>query len=312
MQVLDNFILLGRRFKRPVVLAVTVVLTVIFAILNQPAAAALIPFISGLLAEIARRDARAHEIALRVRAAEPVEKIEVPNGEWGELCRAINQLLQERQLQQRLQQALPLAPPEDVLRALLSGSADEQGEARVVTVLLAGCGPLPAHSYDRRESLHAWRAVAETARGHAQRHRALLQPFGGAVMLVFGAFGEETSESSLRAALAVAEQIERTWIRHGGSAATQLTLSLAGGPALVTALPGVGYCAFGAPIDQAGQLQRLSASTPRFRLLCSESIYYRLKRSVDQCCEPTGLHTFALDGRPQAVYGMAGAALAIC
>src|SRR5262245_7692264 len=119
------------RLVRLIILTLTIILTVLFALLNQPAAAALIPLIAGLLVAIVRRDARAREIARRVVAGEPIEKLEVPGGAWGQLCRAVNGLLQERRTQQRLQEALPLALPEGALAALLNGSAATSGELRI-------------------------------------------------------------------------------------------------------------------------------------------------------------------------------------
>ena len=107
----------------------------------------------------------------------------------------------------------------------------------------------------------------------------------------------------MQAALRAADTLESLWRNDRTTPSQPLGCSLAGGAALVTTVPGVGYCALGAPVDQAGQIQRLAPTVPRYRVLCSESVYYSVRRVTDRSWEPTGLHTFAVDGRPQAVYG---------
>lgn len=79
---------------------------------------------------------------------------------------------------------------------------------------------------------------------------ALLQPCGDAVMLVFGAFDDRTSSEALREALGAAEQLQRAW-QATFVGAGPLALALASGYALAAALPGLGFCVVGAPVEQA-------------------------------------------------------------
>src|SRR5919204_267558 len=79
----------------------------------------------------------------------------------------------------------------------------------------------------RRAALVAWQALAHAAQEEAQRHGALFQPCGDAVMLAFGAFEEQPAGESLRAALAVAESLQRGWRDGGINAGGPLVLSLA-------------------------------------------------------------------------------------
>ena len=122
--------------------------------------------------------------------------------------------------------------------------------------------------------------LALTAQQAAQQHGRLLQPCGDAVMLVFGAFEDRPAGESLRDALAAAAQLQADW-RTINEASGALALALASGHALAAALPGLGFCVVGAPVEQAVGLQQLAARSRRSGLLCSEESYHALRRDTE-------------------------------
>src|SRR6185503_6617832 len=137
---------------------------------------------------------------------------------------ALNGLLQEQRIERRLRAVLPAPLPEAALQALLEGQLPSAGEPRMVAVLVASCAaqaPLQ-HEREQRAALPAWQALARAAQDLARHHGALLQPCGDAVMLVFGAFAEQTMGESLRGAQAAADMLRNEW-RAGGSLALSLT-----------------------------------------------------------------------------------------
>jgi hypothetical protein len=246
--------------------------------LGQFVAAALLPAIALLLRGIYRRDHHARTLAHRIADGRLGEKVEVPRGTWGELARAVNGLLQERRVELRLREALPEPLPLEAVQSLLGGELATAGHARAVAVLLVGA-PMRAPAWEhgvRPSGLAAWQALARAAHAAAQRYGALLQPCGDAVMLVFGAFEDRPARQSLRDALAAADLIQAAW-RAAEEGAATLALSLSSGYALTAALPGLGFCVVGAPIEQAVGLQQLAARARRFGLLCGEEAYQALR-----------------------------------
>ena len=137
----------------------------------------------------------------------------------------------------------------------------------------------------------------------AQRHGALLHPCGDAIMLAFGAFEEQSSGETLRTALAAAESLQRSWRDGAIKAGGPLILSLASGRALAMALPGLGYCVLGAPVEQAVQLQHLARHARRLGLVCSEGVYYALRHANGAGWQPTELRIPLVGRPPQVVYG---------
>src|SRR6187401_204579 len=178
----------------------------VFILIGQFAALALLPPITVLLLALHRRDRRAQALAARIADDRQFDKLEVPHGPWGDLARAVNGLLQERRVEQRLRSALPSPLPLEAVQSLLGGDLAAGGQSRPVAVLLVGA-PVRAPAWEhgvRRGGLAAWQALALTAQQVAQQHGALLQPCGNAVMLVFGAFEDRPARESLRQALAAA------------------------------------------------------------------------------------------------------------
>lgn len=286
--------------------ALTVLLTIVFALTDQPAAAALVPAVAVLIVVLARREAQARALARRISADPSLDKLEVPAGAWGELCRAINGLLQERRARQRLATMLPAPLSDGTLRAFAEGRLQEGSEPRVVAVMVVSCGALHDERRTRRTAPTALKALAAAAQGQAQRHDALLQPCGDAIMLVFGAFADQSSEATLRAAHSAAEGIQRAWRADETGVAEPLAISLTCGPAWLVALPGLGVSAVGQPVNQAVQISRLATESPRYRLLCSENAYYMLRRTSGPGWEPAGVQPPVGAGRATTVYGWNG------
>jgi class 3 adenylate cyclase len=265
--------------------------------LNQPAAAALVPLIGLLCVEIDRRDRRARALARSIVGGRLDEKIEVRRGEWGDLSHAVNTILQEQRVQRRLRSALPEA-------ALLSGSLPTEGQTRLVAVMLVR-HTRRAPEWDergRRAGLVAWRALSHAAQEAAQEHSALLQLCGDSILLAFGAFDERPAADSLRAALSVAETLCRRWRASGINAGGPLSLSLVSGHGLAAALPGLGYCVVGAPVEQALRLQQLALHSRRYGLLCSEEVYLAMRNRDSNGWRPTDLRISLPNRPPQVVY----------
>jgi class 3 adenylate cyclase len=275
---------------------------ILLFLLGQFAALALLPLILLLLLAIERRDRRARALAERIADDRQFDKVEVPPGPWGDLARAINGLLQGRRVEQRLRAALPAPLPLEAIQSLLGGDLAAGGQSRPVAVLLVGA-PVRAPAWEhgvRRAGLAAWQALALTAQQAAQQYGALLQPCGDAVMLVFGAFEERPARESLRHALAAAAQLQRTW--RDNHEAGALALALSSGHALTAALPGLGFCVVGAPVEQAVGLQQLAARARRSGLLCSEEAYHAFRRDEGAAWQPTDLRVSVANRPPQVVY----------
>ncbi|SRR6266498_94557 len=270
---------------------------------GQLAAAALLALIVLLVRAIERRDQRAQALARLIADDQQSEKIEVPDGAWGELTRAVNGLLQERRVAERLRQALPAPLPLAAVHSLLGGELMTAGQSRPVAVLLVSA-PARAPAWEhgvRRGALVAWQALARAAQEAAQRYGALLQPCGDAVMLVFGAFEEHPAHESLRDALEAAALLQRGWLAYSENGAS-LSLALASGYALAVALPGLGFCVVGGPVEQAVSLQQLAVHARRSGLMCSEEAYQSLRRDQGGAWQPTDLRVSIANRPPQMVY----------
>jgi class 3 adenylate cyclase len=269
--------------------------------LGQVAGAALLPMIGFLLLMLSRRDQRAREIARRIADGQFDQKLEVRHGAWGELDRAVNGLLQEQRIEDRLRAAQPAPLPKAAVLALLGGELPSEGERRMVAVLVASCAtraPL-LHERGQRAALQAWQALAHTAHELARHHGALLQPCGDAVMLVFGAFVEQSIGESLQAAQAAAEQLRTDW--HGSPLALSLTI----GSSLAAALPGLGFYVVGAPIGEAIELQQVARASRHYGLVCGESVYHALRQAPGGPWQPTELRLPAQRQGSQVIYTQA-------
>lgn len=268
--------------------------------LGQVLAAALAVIVGGLLLEIEQRNARTRMLAQRLVVGHGVEKIEVPRGAWGELCRAINTLVQEQRQQEQLRFVAPQPLPEDTLRALLDAAPPGTGTQRVVAVLLVSCiGVQPARA-NQRHTLNDWQALAQASQSLAQQHGALLQPCGDAIMLALGALHPCPIDVALASAVAAAQQLRTNW--HTDSRRVPLAISITSGVVTVTTLPGLGCCIIGEPVEQAIQIKRLALAAPSYSMLCDESAYFALRRR-EATWRPTEFRVASSTGHTQVVYG---------
>ena len=292
-----------RQLRFAALIAGLTTIAILLVWLGQPAGVVLLPMIGLLCAAVERRDQRARALAQQLAAGRLVEKFEVQRGEWGELSRALNHLLQEQRVQHRLRPAMPAPLPQEAVQALLGGNLSTSDKPRMTTVLLVSHFGRASEREGRgtKAALVAWQALAYAAQEEAQRHGALLQPCGDAIMLAFGVFTERPTGESLRTALVVAKSLQRNWRDRGINAGGPLVLSLASGPALTMALPGLGYCVIGLPVEQAVQLQYIARHARRRGLVCSEGVYYALRHSNSVGWQPTELRIPA-SNHPQVVY----------
>jgi class 3 adenylate cyclase len=268
--------------------------------LGQPAGAVLLPALGLLLAALIRRDQRARALARRIADGRLDEKVEVRPGAWGDLDRAVNGLLQGQRLQQRLRAILPAPLPENAVQSLLNGRLPVAGEPRMVAVLLASCALPRSGEREQLAALGAWSTLAQTSQDLAERHGALLQPCGDAVMLVFGAFDEQIVGESLRAALSAGEVL-RHEMRVAG-VGPSLVVSLAIGAALAAPLPGLGFCVLGAPVGEAKQIQQLALQSRQGGVLCGEGVFHALRQTSPTVWRPTELRLVSANRGLQTVY----------
>ncbi len=241
-------------------------------------------------------------LANQIARGELSDKLEVRSGAWGILCHAVNGLLQRQRLQQRaLSLGSTLSPT--ALAKLSNTPQVADGIQRTLTVLVAGYAQgMPYGKDPDADQLAALRALTETAWRQTGDHTALLKHVGNTIMLVFGLFEEHTASTTLQQALQSAQALRDTWNDHAPH--IPLALSLASGPALATRLPGVGYTAIGAPIDQALRLQQLASQCPEYALLCSEDAYITLRHIKTARWLPTDLRLIQPDRPPQIVYAL--------
>jgi class 3 adenylate cyclase len=300
-----NGILEAARQKQHRLALIAIVVASISAALfvaNQSVAALLVPLVAALAVEIVWRDARARVLAQQITTGQPSEKLEVPRGAWGDLSRAINSMVQQRRVQQRLQSAAPAGLPDAAVQAILSGELYGAHEPRMVSVLLLSAGRQRADDRARRTAIQAWQKLAASAHAHAQQHGALLQPYGDALMLVFGAFSEQGAAVTARAALSVGAALQGAWRAHTDGREGALVLSIATGPAWITMLPKLGCSVIGAPVQQASRIMQLAHEAHYDGPLCNEEMFYALRSRSRANWQPTSLRLHAQNRSPQPVY----------
>ncbi len=221
-------------------------------------------------------------------------KLEVADGAWGELCHALNRLLQQRRSEQQLRHLLPSLPAAGAARLAELRPPPEGLPCEVVVLVVAHPG---AHG----DPVALMRDAAYTALHQAQLHDALLARWGEGVVLIFGALGQQGGAGALRGAYQAARAINAAWA--AGLPAQRPRLTLAGGQGLAVILPGLGLTVLGPPVEQAIALQRLGLGAP---LVCNEDAYLGLRRLgmiPPHATPPAGPHAARLpaaDGRPAA------------
>jgi class 3 adenylate cyclase len=270
--------------------------------LGQLAGAALLLLAGLLLHALRQRDRRARALARQIAAGRLDTKIEVGSGAWGDLSHAVNGLMQEQRVQVRLRTVLPTPLPAEALQALLGGQFSTAGASRMTAVLLVSCASRATPERDQHAALLAWQTLAQATHDLAQRHGALLQPCGGAILLAFGTFADRPIGEPLRAALAAAEALQRSWRDRDANTIVPLVLSLAIGQALTGLLPGLGYCVLGAPVEEAIQLQQLAHQMGQHGLISGEGVYYARRQADGPVWQPTDLRIPAPNRGAQVVY----------
>jgi hypothetical protein len=254
------------RTRLPLLLALLVIAGL--AALLSPAltAAGLLAGLLLLLWDRAERERDMRRMAAALADDDIEAKLEVAEGAWGELCHAINRLLQQRRSEQQLHRLIADLPAPLAAR-LANLTLPPDGLACEVVVL--GLGSLPGAGDPVEQLREASRAAAQ----QAGLHGALTIRAGNRLLLVFGGLGEARPEAALRAAQRAAFGLRDAWAARPER--LRPTLSLASGSARGVALPGLGYCVIGPPIDQA--LALLDAGRPA-ALICSERAYMSLRR----------------------------------
>ena len=205
-------------------------------------------------------------LAATVLVAEPDVKLEVDEGAWGELCHALNRLLQQRRAERHLRPMLPVLPVASAAR-LADLSLPQEGWACAVTVLVLAHHTLPA------DPIAQLRATAYAALHQAQLYDALLARCGPDIVLIFGVLSQQDGAVALHGAYNAAQALSDLWAANPPDAQPWLILTSGQGRAVI--LPGLGLTVLGPPLEQAHALQRLaSAST----LVCNEPAYLGLRR----------------------------------
>jgi class 3 adenylate cyclase len=287
---------------RIVLLIVLVVMSGLLLWLGQFAAAVLLIPAGLLIYALQQRDQYARTIAQQITTGNLNRKFEVNSGALGELSRAVNHLVQEQRVQMRRQSLQPTSLPSDVLQALMVGQLPSNGTTRMTAVLLVSYPTKTTNEREQQATLLAWQDLAHEAHACAERHGALLQPCGGAILLAFGAFSDQPVGKPLREALAAAEELQRYWRANGRGSITPLVLSLAIGQTLTVLLPGLGYCVLGAPVQEALQLQQVAQSKGQYGLISGEGVYYARRQTDGAVWQPTPLRISAPNRVEQVVY----------
>lgn len=207
--------------------------------------------LAALFYRLKQLERKARSLAQRIRDRQ-ASKIEVQEGVWGELSRAVNGLLQDQRISQHVQAIQPQPIPNNALQAMLNGSIElEKQKNRLVAVLVVGNPQLN----DKTPDLPAWQVLGQICYDAAQQNNALLQPCGNALLLAFGCFEDQSISQSLQALVESIEYINQQWQQAGNQ--EQLSYNICQGPATTTLLPGLGYSLCGAPINEALGLWQL-------------------------------------------------------
>lgn len=198
--------------------------------------------------------------------ADEEAKLEVVDGAWGELCHALNRLLQQRRAEQQLSLLLPSLPAAGAVRIAEQRPPPDGTACELVVLALANQPAMP-------DPVAAMRDAAYLALHQAQLHEALIARWGEGMVLIFGALGQQGSAQALRSAYQAAQALSATWV--AATPAQRPRFTLAGGRGRVVILPGLGLTVLGPPIEQAVALQGLA---PRAALVCNEDAYLGLRR----------------------------------
>jgi hypothetical protein len=267
----------GRKWRNRLLLLAGLVLAGAMLALFQPGLAATLALLTivGLGWERLRLERDMGALATHIRTGNFDSKLEVDRGSWGEVCHAVNGLLQQQRRERRLRRLVPPLPL-SVAEALSAAHWPGDGIRQPVVVLALGLQARPGFvstATIATPSLNALRLLGAASWNCAHTYRALPERYGNVMLLCFGAF-DDNYQCALRDAL----QSART-IRQQLRAATldqQLRCGLAGGNGHISAAIEIGTRIDGPPRDHALELQQLAAGSPVDWLLCSEEIYLQL------------------------------------
>jgi hypothetical protein len=265
--------------------ALAISLLVLVAVFIFPGLAlpALVLALAGLTYERLRTDRAIERLTRQLADDGAAAKIEVNEGRWSKLHYALNRLLQQRRAQQHLQALLPTWPPGAA--DLLAAQIPPEGLPRQVVALAVGLPALPVEVLQR---------LAAIAASQADEQTALIDWSGDALLLVFGAFSEQSRVDLLRAALRTARQIRAAAPKVG------LSMALSAGLARALVLPGLGYIVLGEPVAQALNLCDSAAVHGQSALFCTEELYLALRHIGGPSALPANLRS---DSQP--VYAIA-------
>jgi hypothetical protein len=236
---------------------------------GQLLALALVLALSLLLGDRMRTRAWLRRIARRIEQRQPLAKLEVGRGTWGQLSRAINGLMQEQHSLLHRARLQPRALPTAALEYLYDETVPDEGWEREVAVLALGTREQGVPRHER------WLLLAELATAEAEHHQALLLPCASGLQLVFGAVREQQLAVSLGRALSAAQTIAE---RYGEVTHSRPAAGLASGVVLATLAGGLGFSVVGTPVEQALALQQLALQRGAAQLLCDERDYLRLSQ----------------------------------
>lgn len=253
-----------------IAIIVVALLSVLLALYLPQTLILLLPALLFLLIERMQTHAAMDALARQIVAGELLSKVEVRSGAWGALCHAVNGLLQQQRLEQRIR-ALSPALPQPVLNHLLQASLDDYESTFKATVLSISCNEPDGVPLGWRQEL------TSVAHAEAEHFNALMQGSGASMLLVFGAFEQHKRAPGLRAALQTAEALQEAWQENIGAPRSGLSLAVASGTVSAEVLPGLGYSALGAPVEQVFRLQHVAALFPQFTLVCDEETYVGLR-----------------------------------
>ncbi len=200
-------------------------------------------------------------LANRLQHAPFDTKLEVGAGAWGEVCHAVNRLLQQWRTEQHLQR---LQPSQPALRQInpLNLHPPVAGHVTPIAVLAIGQLGLDGDINEMRARIHL---IAEAI----ERQQALLQWRDSYALLIFGALTNETDpvRNAVAAATNIIANAENTGL-------TIPPMALSSGQGRVAVIPLIGLYVTGEPLEQACSL--IHQTTPS-TLTCAEEAYFYLR-----------------------------------
>ncbi|MEF3275482.1 MAG: DUF3329 domain-containing protein [Chloroflexus sp.] len=202
-------------------------------------------------------------LARQLQAGHFDSKLEVGTGAWGEVCHAINRIMQQWRAEQHMQRLQPAQP---ALRQTNQLSLYPPVDGRVSPVAVLAVRRLAI-----ADPLTEIRARVHFVREAVERQQALIQWSDDHVLLIFGALVAESDP--IRPAIAAVETITNAALTTG-LPLPPFALCVGGGRVAVAPL--LGLYVTGAPIEQASLLVRQSRPA---LVMCSEEASRQLRNA---------------------------------